>query len=97
PHVRVHRGRQQYGRTRGEVQRGQEVVGNTAGELADDVGGGGRNHEQVHARRQCDVLDLGVDARRELVGDDRLAGDRLEGEGTHEAAGRAGHDDLDAV
>ena len=41
-------------------------------ELADDVGGGRRDEQQVDARRERDVLDVGVHARRELIGDDRL-------------------------
>src|SRR6185503_5674098 len=74
-----------------------EVVRDTVRELADDVGGGRSNEQQIHAGRERDVLDVGVHPRCELGGDDRLARDGFEGYGTDEARGRARHDRLDAV
>ena len=68
-HVGVHRRREQHRRARRQVERGQEVVGDAVGELADDVGGGRRDEQQTDVGRQRDVLDVGVGAARELVGD----------------------------
>jgi hypothetical protein len=46
-HRRVHGGRDEDGRVRGEVGRGQEVVGDAARELGDDVGRRGRDDEKL--------------------------------------------------
>ena len=77
-HLRVHRRRDEHRRARGGVERRQEIVGDAVGELADDVGGGRRDEQQVDRRRERDVLDVGVRARLELIGDDAPARDRLE-------------------
>src|SRR5581483_11094701 len=46
----------------------------------------------VDGRRQRDVLDVGVGARLELIGDDSAPRDRLERHGADEARGGRGHD-----
>ena len=77
--LRVHRRRHQHRRSCREVERGQEIVGDAVGELADDVRRGRRDQQQVDVGRQRDVLDVGVRAARELVGDHPAPRDRLEG------------------
>ncbi len=46
----------------------------------------GTTSEQIHARRERDVLDIGVETRRELVRDDGLARDGFEGQRADELA-----------
>ena len=79
------------------IERGQEIVRDPVGELADDVGGGRSDEQQVHRRRERDVLDVGVHAGRELARDDRLAGDGLERQRPDEAAGGSRHHRLHAM
>ena len=96
-HLRVHRRREQHRRPRRGVQRRQEIVGDAVGELADDVGGGRRDEQQIDRRRERDVLDVGVGARLELIGDDPAAGDRLERDGPTNRVAERGHDRDDVV
>ena len=88
-HLRVHRRREQHRRARRRVERRQEVVGDAVGELADDVGGRRRDQQQIDRRGERDVLDVGVRAGLELIGDDVAPGDRLERERADEAASPA--------
>jgi hypothetical protein len=75
PHRRVHRGRDEDGRVAGEVSGRDEIVGDAARELGDDVGGGGRDDEQIDRLREGDVRDgIGV-VGRVVVDDDVLAGE----------------------
>ena len=66
PHVRVHRRGDEHRRARREVQRGQKIIGKSVRELRETVGGGRRDEQQVDARRERDVLDVGVGPGREL-------------------------------
>ena len=91
-HVRVHRRRHQDRRARRQVQRAQEVVGDTVSELADDVGGRGGDQQEFGFGGERDVLDVRVRAAGELVGDDRTPGNGFERELADELARRAGHD-----
>jgi hypothetical protein len=97
PHVRVHRWRDQDGRPRGQVERGQEIVRETRGEPGHDVGGCGGDEQQVNRRGQRDVRDVGVGARLELVGDHAAPRDCLERQRPYEAGCRLGHDGHDLV
>ena len=91
-HVGVHRRCHQDWRPRGQVERRQEVVGNAVRKFADDVGGRRNDEQQLRVRRERDVLDVGICALGELIGDHAPVCDRLEGDGADEAPGRAGHD-----
>src|SRR2546423_282099 len=79
-HVGVHRRREQHRRTRGGIERREEIVREAVREFGDDVGGGRRDEEKVDRRGERDVFDVGVGARRELIRDDLTTGDRLEGD-----------------
>ena len=98
-HLRVHRRRDQHRRARRRVQRRQEIVGDPVGELADEVGGGRGDEQQIDRRRERDVLDVGVHPRLELIGDDAAARDRLERDRADKARRRVRHhgDDLVAA
>ena len=96
-HKRVHGRREEQRRARGRIERGEEVVGDAVGQLADDVRRRRRDEKQINRRRDGDVLDVGVRARRELIGDDLAARDRLEGDRAHETRGRVRHDGDDLV
>ena len=96
-HVRVHRRRNEHRCLGREVQRRQEIVGDAVGELADDVRRRRRDDQQIDARRERDVLDVGVRAGLELALQHPMPGDRLESELADEPAGRARHDGDDVV
>ncbi len=96
-HLRVHGRRDEDGRAGRRVERGQKIVGDSVGELADDVGRGGRDEQQIDRRGQRDVLDVGVGARLELVGDDAPARDGFEGDRPDETRRRRRHDGDDLV
>jgi hypothetical protein len=90
-HVRVHRGRHEHRRFGSQIERRQEVVGDPVGELSENVGGRGRDDEEVDARRQRDVLDIRIGSRLELARQHAVARDGLEGELADELARRTGH------
>ena len=76
-HLGVHRRSKQHRCAGCGVERGQEVVGDAVRQLGDDIRGGRRDQEKVDGRRQGDVLDVGVRARLELIGDDAALRDRF--------------------
>ncbi len=96
-HVRVHRRREQHRRRGGEIERAQEVVGQAVREAGDGVGRRRHDEQQIGRRRERDVLDVGIEARRPLARDDAPPGDRLEGQLADEAAGALRHHDGDVV
>ena len=61
PHVGIHRRREQHRRARRQVERGEEIVGDAVGELADDVRRGRGDEQKLHARGQRDVFDVRVE------------------------------------
>jgi len=83
------------------MQRGEEIVGDAMGKLAENIGSGRGDKEQVNALRDSDVLNRALDigGRRaggaERFGDDFLAGEGGEGEGRDEFLRGARHHDLD--
>ncbi len=88
------------GAVRCEIERGQEIVGDAAGEFGEDVGGGGRDQQQIRALRYGDVFDgafeIGLAAGfSEEIGDYFLAAESGERQRGDEFAGAAGHDHLD--
>ena len=105
-HVGVHRGRDEGRGPDGEVEGGEEVVGEAERQAGDDVGGGGGHHEDVGLLGERDVADAAGGVGSGGVGrfgggvgkqvfEDRLAGDGGERERGDELAGGAGQDDLD--
>jgi hypothetical protein len=99
PHVYVHGWSYDYGGCACKIQRCEEIVGDAAGEFRKDIGGGGRDEQQIGALRYCNVLDgafeVGFAAGlREEIGNYLLAAQCGEGQGSNEFAGAAGHDDL---
>ena len=96
-HLRVHGRREEHGRTRREIQRRQEIVRDSVGELANDVRCGRRDDEQPDAGGERDVLDIGIRAARELIRDHRPSRNRFERQLAHEPPRRAGHDRSDLV
>ncbi len=58
PHAHVHRGHREHRRVGREQQRGGKVVGVPRRHLGDEVGGGGRNDDQVGLARQLDMSHL---------------------------------------
>ena len=57
PHVDVHGRRHDDGSLGGEIQRGEEIVGDAVREFSENVGGGGRHKQQVDSLRHGDVFD----------------------------------------
>jgi hypothetical protein len=90
-HVGVHRRRHQDRRTRGEIERAQEIISDAVGELADDVRGRRRHQQQRDIRGQRDVLDVGIHPGGILIGDDATPGYRLECERADELRGGPRH------
>ena len=100
PHVHVHGGRNDNGRLRGEIERAEKILGDAVREFTERVRSGGGYQKQVDALRHGNVLDGAFHVggagflRAEHFGDDFLAGDCGEGEGSDEFGGGAGHHDL---
>ena len=90
-HVGVHRRGQEHRSCSGKVEGSKEVIGHSASELADDVGRRRRHQQQVHLGGQSDVIDVGIDAGRELIGRDAPLRDRLERQGADEPLRVGGH------
>ena len=61
PHVDVHGGRDDDGSLRGEIERGEKIVGDAVREFPEDVGGGGRDEKKIDALRDGDVFDGAFD------------------------------------
>jgi hypothetical protein len=101
-HVRVHRRRDKHRRFRREVQRGQKIVGDAVGELADDICGRGGDDEEIDGGRHRDVLNtrtrpFDVGPGLELVRQHLVPGDRLECQLADEPPSGARHDDHHVV
>ena len=92
PHARVHGGRDQHRLVGGHQHAGGEVVGVAAGHLGDQVGGGGRHHDQVGLARQADVADLALVVEVEQLGEDAIVAERADRQRRDELLRRLGHD-----
>ena len=57
PHVGVHGRRQHHRAGEGQIESGEEIVGQAVRELGQQVGGGGRDHQQLVLLGHADVLD----------------------------------------
>src|SRR5262249_58391006 len=57
PHLGVHRRGEDHGRFRREQRRGEQVVRDAVGVLADEVGGGGGDHDDVGGAAELRVPD----------------------------------------
>ena len=101
PHIYVHRGGYDYGSFRREVQGRKKIFGYAVREFSEDVGGGGRDEQQVNSLGDGYVFDGAFDVGGggacggEDVGDDFLSRERGEGQRSDEFLGGAGHYDLD--
>ena len=98
-HLCVHGRRDEHRRTGRDVEGRKKIVRDAVGDLADDIGRGGCNDQQIDRRRDRDVLDVGIGARLELIRDHAPFCDRLECDGTDKSRRRRGHhrDDLVAA
>ena len=96
-HLRIHRRCDQQRRARRGIERRQEIVGDAVGELADDVGGGRRDQQQINRGRDRDVLDVGVHAVLELIGNHFSPGNRFERHRPDEPGRRVRHHRHDLV
>ncbi len=97
PHPGIH-GRCEQGRAvAAQHERADQVVGDAARELPDQVCGGGCDHKQVGGFRQPDVLLIRVSGNFPEGGEDGTCRKSLECEGADEADGAFGHGDRDAA
>ena len=63
PHVDVHRGSDDYGSFRGEIERGEKIFGDAVREFSENVGSGGSDEQKINALRDGDVFDGAFDIR----------------------------------
>jgi len=97
PHVGVHRGGDQQGGLAGQgtgYQR-DDVASQAVGEFGDQVGCRGGDDHQFAPAGDADVLAVGVVVTLPDAGEDRLAGQGLEGQRADEMRGGVGHEDTD--
>ena len=106
PHVDVHCRSDDHGGGGGEIERGEEIVGDAARQLGQHVRGGRRDHQGIDALGDGDMLDGAFDvggAGRVLaakqIGDYFLPGQRGEGQRRDKflRAARHHHLHVDAV
>ena len=57
PHVAVHRRRQHHWAGEGQIGGGEEVIGKPVGQARQQIGRGGRDHQNVVLLRDCDMFD----------------------------------------
>src|SRR5580700_1725125 len=100
PHIYVHGGSHDDGSSAGQIERGQEIVGDAAREFCEDVGGGWSDQQEVGALRYRDVFDGALEISfasgfGEEIGEYFLAGESGERQRSDKFAGAAGHCDLD--
>ena len=94
PHLPVHgRGHQQRD-VPCHTQRGEQVVAVPMGQLRDEICRGGGHQDRIGLTAQLDVRHVVVDAGIEGIGVDRVARQRLEGDGPDETGGGLGHHHL---
>ncbi len=97
PHVHIHRRSNQDRSLRGQVHRGQKIVGDAMGEFGKDIGRRRSNNKRLGPLRLADVLDgrivcaLGGVSFVPKAGDDLVAGERGKGKRLDETGRRVGH------
>ena len=86
PHIGVHRGREHHASGEGEIRGGEKIVRQAVREFRQQIGSGGRDHQNIVLLRDADVFD---GARKRVFGaggaENRLvmhfaAGERGEGQ-----------------
>lgn len=99
PHFAVHGGGDEDGgfRREGEVDGGEGIGGEAVGELAQEVGGGGGDEQEVGAVGEIDVARFPGILFVFKGNENGMAGEGLEGEGSDEFAGGSGHDGVNLV
>ncbi len=95
PHVHIHGRRQHHRAGEGQIKRRKEIAREPVGKLAQQVGRGGSDDEQVVVLRDRDVLDGAFDG--EKIGENLAAGERGEGQRADELFGGRGHHGLHLV
>ncbi len=92
PHAHVHRRRDQ-DRLVGRQQRGGgEIVGDALGHARQDIGGGGRDDDEVGLARQADMPHLALVGQRKQIAIDLVARQRGERQRRDELGARGGQD-----
>ena len=100
PHIVVHRRSEDDGTGEGQVDGGEEIVGDAGGELGEQVRRGRSDYEDVTLLRDADVFYRARErirtwVRREQAGDHLAAGEGGEGERPDELLRRLRHHHLD--
>ena len=78
PHARVHRRREQDLPVGREQHRGREIVGVAVRHLGHQVGGRGRDDDEIGVAREADMADVELGCRIEQVGEGALARERAD-------------------
>jgi hypothetical protein len=91
PHVRVHGRRHQHRFVGGEQNSGGEIVGEAGGGFGHEVGGGGRDDDEIGLAREADVADIEFLRLIEQIGEDALADECASSERGDEALRRFRH------
>lgn len=97
PHFPVHGGRDDERRGRSEHDFGKRAVSETVREFGDNVGGGGRDEDEIGVVGELDVLRSPAFALVEDAGENGILGKRLERERRDELLRAVGHDDENFV
>ncbi|MNG83339.1 hypothetical protein D3C79_420600 [compost metagenome] len=90
-HLLVHGGRQRDGCRGGQAEGGQQFIRHAGGQARHQVGAGGRDQHQIGPLCQLDVAHARLGGRVQQAVGDRVAGDGLQGQGSDELLGGAGH------
>ena len=75
PHVHIHRGCNNHGSFRSEIQRGEKILGDAVREFSEDVGSGGRDQQKIDALRDGDMFDGAFDVGGRSAGGAKHVGD----------------------
>ena len=96
-------GRNHHRRGRGQIERGQKIVGDALREFGEKVSRGRHHQQGINRLRHRDMLDGRIDiglsaflvaARGKHVGNNFFAGERGKGERANKLLRPLGHDDL---
>ena len=94
-HAGVHGGSHDFGTFAGKESGGQHVVGNAAGDLADDIGRGRSQQKDVRLFGQRDMFHLEFKIPVESVNQAFVAGQCFQGNGRYKVGGVFCHDNGD--